>query len=1422
MLLPAVLHPDIVEFLRKDVGSNLQKKIWECIQRLKQQQFDSGLRVKKLKGINKRVWEARINSASRLIFTYDKSHNPETGKRQLYLAIQDICLDHDDVSRRAKARQKSPDSEWLETEEFEIIVETSNFNNQDNDQEQNIPYSLVEKNNIEAVKALEWESNSDLIDDELLGNIQWVVLESESEWQKAIIQQSADLPLKLTPEEYNLAKLSGNLLVNGSAGTGKTTVALYRMLQKKQYENLEKRLYIAYNHLLVNNAQEQFAKILTANDELESSPEKSKNQVIFEFKNFQQLCLEILNNHQHIYQPQDQINYQVFSEMYKAHPGKKQYPTTLVWEEIRGIIKGKQLETTEKILSEKAYAKISKHSIISMPHKHRREIYKIAQWYQKKLQKEKLYDEIDLVREVLKLINKSPVDKYNLIVCDEVQDLTEIQLELLFNLVTPTGNLFFAGDSYQMISPSDFRWEKLKDKFYPHRKVTQKTLKFNFRSVGSLVKLANQLLKLRSRYLAEPTGYYSTTSSIHGQLARLISGNQQTLVKILKETYLYPGDAILVRKESDKAKLRVELNSSFIFTIEEIKGLEFDTVFLVDFFQPSEKLWGKVIRGGILREKEKPQLQLELNLLYVAITRASRILNIWESKPSKLWQEPELIGLFQSIIPELVRSDRIEPSAETWRKQGKYYLQAEFYQQAIECFTKSGDVILEKQAQAKLLIQKQAYQEAVEILVELTEWEEAALLFEKLQNWEKAAQSWEKIGEINKEKICEAHQLEVKLKWSAAAQKWEEIGDTTNAKKCWMNIPEKKAEYRAIAFEEKQEWLKAANEYELAKMPDKSTLCRAKEFENKQKWEQAINLYKMAGMLEKAEKSRQQAVSELNNQGLLKLQKRKNRDALKDYNRAILLEPNNYQLYNNRGIAIAQMGNFKAAIKSFYKALELEPKDRQSYHNLGAAYAELGEFEKSIEIFSQALQLNAEDSQIYHNLGVVNFKKGDQETAIKNYNQAIQINPDKAEIYYNRGVAHRFLGDKQSAINDMTKVLQLNPKIVDAYTQRGILRFEMKNLVGAIADFNQAIQLNPKNPEAFYNRAVLRRTIRNNHGSLADFNQVIQINPHYIDAYIKRGIVRFDLGDHRGALEDLDNAVQLQPHRAEIYYHRGNTKRSLGDLSGAIADFQKAIDINPEYHQAYNDLGIVHLRMGDTVNAIKNFETAIQINPKYPEGYNNRGFTKFKLADILGAMKDFETAIQINPNYAEAQNNLGNSRFQTGDFEGAIKDFDKTLEINRKYVPAYNNRGLARMKLGDFSGAIDDCYTALKFNPNYGLAYYNLGLIYTDMGNLQQAIVNYDEVLRIYPRKIEAYVNRGAIYLKLENYTQAIKDETRALSINSNLPLAYSVRGEAYIKLGKLQAAFDDLQKSAEIYQQQGKQAEHEKVLKIISNLGDR
>jgi superfamily I DNA/RNA helicase/Txe/YoeB family toxin of Txe-Axe toxin-antitoxin module len=724
MTLPVIIHPDVISFFHNSSQTDFGNRVWKCINKLKQRQFDGGLRVKKLKGITKRVWEARVTQAVRLIFTYTKSIQPDTGEPKVYLAIQDLCLDHDDVSRRAKARQRTPDNQWLDAEELETVgsLETERTS-----------LTPDEQLAIDEAEAEELKIPEEVVD-ELVGNIQWRVVESESEWQQAITNQDVDLPLKLTPEEYELVNYYGNLLLSGNAGTGKTTVSLYRLLKSLETLPAGKRLYVAYNPVLVKEAKQQFNQLVgTKINEVKS---------LFEFKTIRDLCLDILEETGETSLEANEVTYQAFDQLYRRAE-RNQYPPALVWDEIRSIIKGSCLETDQNLLSKNQYKKLGKKRSSTISTDQRPKLYELAEWYQKQLDTDGRFDEIDLARKVLKLIKQGTGNRYEMIICDEVQDLTELQLHLLLQLVTPNGHLFFAGDLNQIVSPSGFRWKDLKSELYRNdRPVKEETLHFNFRSVGSLDRLANQLLKLKSRLLNERVNESSQVVSGYGEWARLINAPLSNLKPTLEQ--LYPQDAILVRTEAEKEKLSNEFQSSFVFTIEEAKGLEFDTVFLVEFFQPYSSLWQKAFKGKpALKDKEIPQLRLELNLLYVAITRARRILNIWENQISNIWTQEEVQIFTQQVSPESVREVRVEPTAEMWKERGLYYLEAKFYRQALECFEFSGDTQLQKQTEAKLLLQEGKEHEAIEIFLELEEHEQVAQLFEKQQQWEKAAEQYD-------------------------------------------------------------------------------------------------------------------------------------------------------------------------------------------------------------------------------------------------------------------------------------------------------------------------------------------------------------------------------------------------------------------------------------------------------------------------------------------------------------------------------------------------------------------------------------------------------------------------------------------------------------------------------------------------------
>jgi superfamily I DNA/RNA helicase len=721
-------------------------------------------------------------------------------------------LDHDNVSRRAKARIRTHDSNWLDAEEIEVVgsLDTDFANLSPNEQ---LEFKAAELEDLTIPQ--------DFSTDELLGNIQWRVLESEEDWQSAIIRQDRDLSLKLTPEEYGLVHLQNNLILSGSAGTGKTTVGLYRLLQSLGSYRSGKRLYVAYNPLLVNNAQEQFQHLIKNNN--------TDIATLFEFKTIRDLCLEILQSFKQSYDLANEVNYQKFNQLYSRHPKNRTYPSSLVWDEIRSIIKGAQLSVSADILSQNDYERLGKKRSTVIPQNQRREVYKLAGWYQDKLKQDGTFDEIDLARKVLKNIQNSSYFRYQLIVCDEVQDFTELQLELLFQLTNSDGQLFFSGDLHQMISPSGFRWEDLKGKFYKAAKPLpiEKTLNFNFRSVSTLVNLANQVLRIRYRLLKETVKELSQSAKSYGEIGRLIEATPEKLKLILNE--LNPGEVILVRTDADKIKFCKDLQTTLVFTIEEAKGLEFDTVFLVEFFKPQQDIWKKTFqKKRVLEDKEKSLLLLELNLIYVAITRAKRILNIFESSIFSFWNEPELLGYVQPLEPELVRDARTEPTTENWHKQGLYYLKAELYQQAIECFEKSGNILDKQQSLVKLLLQQGNYNKAAEILVELDEQEKAAILFEKAQQWQQATLCWKQIHNTSKQQECSAKALEISGEWQQAAQLWEILNQPENANRCWIksNNQQKIAEYKAIELEKQGHLSEAAISYEHAKMNEKAEKLR--------------------------------------------------------------------------------------------------------------------------------------------------------------------------------------------------------------------------------------------------------------------------------------------------------------------------------------------------------------------------------------------------------------------------------------------------------------------------------------------------------------------------------------------------------------------------------------------------------------------
>ena len=131
------------------------------------------------------------------------------------------------------------------------------------------------------------------------------------------------------------------------------------------------------------------------------------------------------------------------------------------------------------------------------------------------------------------------------------------------------------------------------------------------------------------------------------------------------------------------------------------------------------------------------------------------------------------------------------------------------------------------------------------------------------------------------------------------------------------------------------------------------------------------------------------------------------------------------QGYLRQGIEAYHKGEYDCAIENFTKAIVLKPNDANVYNHRGVVYYYKGDYDHAIEDFTKTIELNPNNVETYLHRGLAYQSKGDYDRAIKDYTKAIELNPNYAQAYYNRGIAYGVKGDYDRAIEDYTKAMAL-------------------------------------------------------------------------------------------------------------------------------------------------------------------------------------------------------------------------------------------------------------------------------------------------------------------------------------------------------------------------------------------------------------
>ncbi len=125
--------------------------------------------------------------------------------------------------------------------------------------------------------------------------------------------------------------------------------------------------------------------------------------------------------------------------------------------------------------------------------------------------------------------------------------------------------------------------------------------------------------------------------------------------------------------------------------------------------------------------------------------------------------------------------------------------------------------------------------------------------------------------------------------------------------------------------------------------------------------------------------------------GLIKSHYGRHEEALKDYDKAIKMNPNNYYAINNRGYTYNLLEKYEKAIEDFNRAMTIETDFAYALNNRGFSKIKLGLKEDGLKDLEKSMTIDGTNSYCYLNFGIYYYENEQYIKALEYFNKAKEL-----------------------------------------------------------------------------------------------------------------------------------------------------------------------------------------------------------------------------------------------------------------------------------------------------------------------------------------------------------------------------------------------------------------------------------------------
>lgn len=336
-------------------------------------------------------------------------------------------------------------------------------------------------------------------------------------------------------------------------------------------------------------------------------------------------------------------------------------------------------------------------------------------------------------------------------------------------------------------------------------------------------------------------------------------------------------------------------------------------------------------------------------------------------------------------------------------------------------------------------------------------------------------------------------------------------------------------------------------------------------------------------------------VMDLIEKGRQKLEDGKPDEAMRYLNKALELEPKNYDLHFLKGLAFYGLEEDKNALNSFDQTLNLNENHFWAYYYKSSILNDSEKYDLALEFIDKALVLEPEnvDALILKGLELSNSDR--KSIALGYFEDALKIDPNYFDALKFKGITLYNFDKFEEAVDSLKMALAIEPD------EEYLLMFLADSLSSleeygdAIEIYDKVLDINPDNSLVLYLKAQSLWYIDETEEAMNSVNESLKIDPKFTLSIILKADLYRDLERYEDAIKCYKKAFKINPNNPDPWVGIGNVYKDLDNKKEAIEAYEKFVEIIRK--NKISDKNFEAHRVMEYVNWLKKGES-ITFSPK--------------------------------------------------------------------------------------------------------------------------------------------------------------------------------------------------------------------------------